>query len=871
MNTTKVIQRSFNGGEICPDMFGRIDDIKFANGLAKCLNFIVLPQGPVENRPGFAKVSEVKDSSKQVRLIPFAYNVDQTMIIELGDHYARFHTEGKTLMSEDGSVPYEIETPWSEEDLFDLGYTQSADVMTIVHRSYPPHEIRRYSYQDWRVTECDFGLKLMPPKNQTAVRETEAASDSNADKYKFQYAVSSLSADKTIESEPVYTDEVVANLYAFGTTVKISWDAVEGAAYYRVYKKHGGIYGFIGDTDELSMIDDDIDPDMSVTPRKLDDVFSSMRGIVKVTVQDGGSGYERSFKDMRIAGNTFQGDESERTLMGITFNSIYQRDDSQLNRSGTYTHGSVTGYYASVRGNHTVNNFFFNSGGWSDGRIAYSDKHATLTGKIRMSINSSHPSMDEVSSDKVQLVVEDETGTGAVLSPVIVNGVITAVNVVQGGRNYTDPKIRVVSDFGSGARFSVEVGTGGDFPAAVGYFEQRRCFAGMANDPQRIVMSRSGTESDFTYSLPTRDDDRISQQIAVSEFNDIRHLVSLSQLLLMTAGSEVRISPLNSDALTPSSFSARPQSYIGASTVRPVMVNNAVIYAAARGGHVREFAYQDAAGGYVSGDLCLRSSHLFDFKTIVDMALMKAPTPIIWCVSSDGSLLGLTYIPEQQVGAWHQHKTDGSFESIACVAEGDQDYLYAVVHRNIGGQSKRFIERMSSRQLEVVQDAFFVDCGGTYRGDPTTQVTGLDWLEGAQVAILVDGCVLPLQTVTGGKVVLDQPASVVHVGLPYQCDVQTLPLVIAQDGAAGIGVSKNIYRAIIRVYRSSGVFAGADFDSLVEHKQRTTEIPGTPPEMKSGEIEISLHGSWQTDGTVCVRQSDPLPLKLVSAALELSV
>ena len=125
----------------------------------------------------------------------------------------------------------------------------------------------------------------------------------------------------------------------------------------------------------------------------------------------------------------------------------------------------------------------------------------------------------------------------------------------SGRAHHTNPTIRVVSEKGSGAKFKITVGTGGDYPAAVGYFEQRRCFAGMANDPQRIVMTRSGTEDDFSYSLPTRDDDRISQQIAVNEFNDIRHLVSLSQLLLMTAGAEVRISPLNSDALTPSSFS----------------------------------------------------------------------------------------------------------------------------------------------------------------------------------------------------------------------------------------------------------------------------------------------------------------------------
>ena len=50
----------------------------------------------------------------------------------------------------------------------------------------------------------------------------------------------------------------------------------------------------------------------------------------------------------------------------------------------------------------------------------------------------------------------------------------------------------------------------GDYPAAVSFFEQRRCFAGTGNKPQNIWMTRSGTGSAMSYSLPSRDDDRIA-------------------------------------------------------------------------------------------------------------------------------------------------------------------------------------------------------------------------------------------------------------------------------------------------------------------------------------------------------------------------
>ena len=109
MSNVRVLQRSFGGGEISPEMFGRIDDVKYQSGLAICRNFVVRSQGPVENRAGFSFVREVKDSTKRVGLIPFTYSVTQTMVIELGAGYFRFHTHGGTLL--DGGTPYEIANP----------------------------------------------------------------------------------------------------------------------------------------------------------------------------------------------------------------------------------------------------------------------------------------------------------------------------------------------------------------------------------------------------------------------------------------------------------------------------------------------------------------------------------------------------------------------------------------------------------------------------------------------------------------------------------------------------------------------------------------------------------------------------------------
>lgn len=680
MANIRTLQRSFSGGEVSPEMFGRIDDAKYQAGLALCRNFIPKPQGPAENRPGFAFVREVKDSTKKVRLIPFTYSTTQTMVIEVGAGYFRFHSQGATLMN--GAVPYEISNPYAEADIFDLHYVQSADVLTITHPNYAPQELRRLGALNWQLSTLSFVAPISTPTGVSAT-----AGGGVTPVYTYGYVVTAVAAGGLGESNPSSIAACNNNLFATGGVNTISWAAVSGAASYNVYKSQGGLFGYIGQTLGTLLVDDNISPDLSKTP------------------------------------------------------PIY-----------------------------------------------------------------------------------DIVASGA-----------------------------------------------GDYPGAVSYFEQRRCFAGTINKPQNIWMTRSGTESNMSYSLPVRDDDRIAFRVAAREANQIRHIVPLTQLLLLTSAAEWRVTSVNSDAITPNTISVRPQSYVGASNVQPVIINNSLIYGAARGGHVRELGYSWQANGFITGDLSLRAPHLFDTFDIVDMAYAKAPQPLVWFVSTSGKLLGLTYVPEQQIGAWHQHDTDGVFESGTVVAEGMEDVLYCVIRRTINGSSKRYVERMASRQFSDQADAFFVDCGLTYSGTAATTISGLSHLEGKTVNILADGSVHPKRTVSGGQIVLDQAASKVQIGLPITADLQSLPIAAQIDGSFGQGRYKNVNKAWLRVYRSSGIFIGPNADQLTEAKQRTTEPYGSPPVLKSEEIPLLLSPSWADSGQVYIRQSDPLPLTIASITAEVAL
>jgi len=688
MANIKTLQRSFAGGEVSPEMFGRIDDVKYQTGAARMRNFIALPHGPATNRPGFAFVNEVKTSAKRTRLIPFTYSTTQTMVLEFGDGYVRFHTQGGTLLSL--GVPYEVTTPYAEADLFDIHYVQSADVLTLVHPNYAPRELRRIASTNWTLTTISFTPDLAAPAGVTATATVGAGATT------YSYKVTAISSNGIDESVASSAATCTNDLLTTGNYNTVTWSAVAGASRYNVYKESNGLYGYIGQAEGTSFVDDNIAADY---------------------------------------GNTTP--------------------------------------------------------------------------------------------------IQNSPFAGA-----------------------------------------------GDYPGAVSYFEQRRVFAGTTNKPQNVWFTRSGTESNLSYSLPTRDDDAISFRVAAREANTIRHLVPIGDLVMLTGSAEWRVRSVNSDVLTPTTTSVRTQSYVGANNVQPVIVNNNLIYAASRGGHVREMSYNDTAGGYVTGDLSLRAPHLFDGRSIVDAALAKAPTPIVWMVSSAGTLLGFTYVPEQQVGAWHWHDTDGTFESIAVVAEGDEDALYVVVKRTINGSSKRYVERMASRLFIDAEDAFFVDAGLTYTGTAVATITGLGHLEGKVVNILVNGAVHPQRTVSGGAVSLEIPLVdddgnpydiTAHIGLPIVADLQTLPLAAAVDNAFGQGRAKNVNKAWLRVYRSSGIFVGPDEDNLTEAKQRTTEAYGSPPALKSEEIQVSVTPSWRDSGQVFVRQVDPLPLTIVSLTLEVAL
>lgn len=138
---TPLLQPSFTGGELSPSLYARVDLARYGTSLRTCKNFLIRPWGGVANRPGFGYVGEVKDSADRTRLVPFIYSTEVSYVLEVGDQYMRFLANGAYV--ESGGVPVEIATPWALADVFDLKFTQSADVMFFAHPGYPTQRLSR--------------------------------------------------------------------------------------------------------------------------------------------------------------------------------------------------------------------------------------------------------------------------------------------------------------------------------------------------------------------------------------------------------------------------------------------------------------------------------------------------------------------------------------------------------------------------------------------------------------------------------------------------------------------------------------------------------------------------------------------------------
>lgn len=275
--------------------------------------------------------------------------------------------------------------------------------------------------------------------------------------------------------------------------------------------------------------------------------------------------------------------------------------------------------------------------------------------------------------------------------------------------------------------------TSNNYPSATTNYQQRQIYANTNNNPEGVWGTRSGSYKNLTVSSPSQADDAVTWSMAGRQVNAIKHMVEVGQLVMLTSGAEVVIQGNAGGVLAPGEVNPNTIAYNGASDVVPAVVGNSIVYVQARGTIIRDLKYEVQSTGYTGRDLTVFSSHLFDKYTVVAMDYAQIPHSIVYAVRDDGTLLGMTYMREQEVWGWHRHDTDGEFEDVCVIPEGNEDVAYFLVQRTVNGVTKRYKECFASRVIEdVARDAFFVDSGLSYDGTNTSATTmtltgGTDW------------------------------------------------------------------------------------------------------------------------------------------------
>lgn len=413
----------------------------------------------------------------------------------------------------------------------------------------------------------------------------------------------------------------------------------------------------------------------------------------------------------------------------------------------------------------------------------------------------------------------------------------------------------------------------GNYPSQVFFHQQRLGFAATANRPITIWLSRTGDFESMASSVPPKDDDAIEVTLAATQANRIVWLQpDRNALAFGTEGSEWTLQSSEGVVLTPSTVSFQLQTTNGGEgTVSALSVGGGVLYVQRGSGAVREFAYNYSADKYLGQDLTLLARHIIKDRDITAWAYQQEPCSTLWCVLSDGTFAGLTYMKEQDVIGWHRHTTDGSILDVAVIPGTPDDQVWFLVRRPAGV----FIERLESFfDSDNLDDAFFLDSALHYSGEAADTFSGLRHLSGRTVQVFADGGTIDGLTVSaGGELKLKSPAKSVHIGLPYTSRViPNLPEVQTQQGWT-LMHNRKISAVRVRTYRSMSFLAGiaGNLSPIVDRHIKGGAFSVRPFFSDGTDLNMETCGGWSSESPLVFEVSSATPLTILAIVTTMDI
>lgn len=906
MAKTKLIQTNFTGGELSPLMLGRVDTVKHQNGAEQIRNMLVRQQGGAWSRGGTIFTGAVKDQTKFTLLYEFEYSDTQNYILEIGHLYFRVWYDGGFVETAPASgIPLDITTLYTEAQLKELTFAQSADVLYVFHGSHNPRKIRRLGANSWDIVDCDFqDGPYITNESQVSLRITDYKSTAKALSNLPVFALG------TATSFSITAVTFVSGHWEFTTSANHGWATgqivnISNVTYRVPYPRQSGVFIYTSITGTYTITVSGVNKfwvsgqtwtSYNVTPGNPTWFFTD--SLVQTPLPAQHFQYKKdnnwylgkmltvtdpTHADVQVYDNIKLGIPRSSTIIS---NQAYGTLASSL--SGIFTLDDIGKYIKTTAGN-----WFQITGFISDSQVYIGPIIPILTYDITT----------------VYITISDviRQGTVTALSASFANSdvgrlirftfgnkrpwgaIMTFLSTTQVVVNFQaevplDPQ-NVAQLYNNGVTQLWQLGSWSDttgYPKVGTFHEQRLWAGGTDAEPITLWGSQPNDYENMAtteYDSVVLDTNAINYTLVSDKANPILWMVSASTLIVGTLGSEWKVKAASNvnQPITPANVNARPQTNNGSKPkCRPLKVGSVIAFIQKAGNKLLELHYDFNQDSEVSSNLCIVSEHILrEGLGAVQLAYQREPNNVIWALTDDGKLSTFTYERDQQVAAWTKQTLSGPaafVESIAVTGsnQGKDDLVYVVVRRTINGQTKRYIERFApdyfAQSLTDTANFFFVDCGLTYSGVPVTSVTGLAHLEGETVDIVADGTYRGTATVSAGAIatIPGEAASMIHVGYKYTTYIKTLRQDGgSKDGGTPQGKISRIGRTAIRLFLSRDFKYGQYLEKLDQYK--VVDGNGIPTsKLFTGDAIVNVPMGYGFTNSFYIVQDTPQPLVVLS-------
>lgn len=792
---------------------------------------------------GLIRTNGLSGVNGQTFIIASSPGVDQWKFTNING--ASVTAVGWTAWSAGGTGAREVWVthPWDGNDLFDLKYAQSADVMTVTTRGHAIRRIQRLGHTSWSIVAETIGATLALPTNQAVTALGQVLADPQ---FWYAYVVTAFNTASLAQSTPGEGSVAVVNSaldQTTGVANRLTWDPVDGANTYRIYKAQpvpNGYqgsppytWGLLGQTESTSFVDANNEADYTIVPPSNRNPFTG-GPITGASVPAPGFGYINPVFDVSDVSGTGVGLTATVTASGAIDPPVTIVDGGEDYQAPVGTIVEDRALYAGGTGMTMAFSGAFvlqSAGVWvpdagsitiSAGGTGYHVPQIAYTwNSIGVFPADAGAAYGTTAATVATAFVE--TREAKVYSTLDPSG-------FPGSMDFTVTDAAADTFDVSRATVALSITDDGQSnPGCVAFYQQRRVFASTINLPSTFWMSRPGQYSNFDTSYPSQSDDAIQGTVVAGEVNQILSLTPMNTgIIALTAGGAFLISGDGKQApVTPATVNARTQTFSGAASLQPLRVADNLVYVTAQESAVRDLQYDFFTDIYKGSDLTVLSGHLFAGRDIKQWAWAAEPWKLVHAVRDDGVLLSMCYLKEQEVVGWTRGDTNGQFVSVCSIPEPRESAVYAVVRRYIFGTGYRyFTERFANRDfgqntaLNIPSNPELVWCADAGARYPLTYPTGTLTSFGFTLGALTTPVV-----VAGGS------------GVPTGVFVQVI-----DDGGTGTGGE-------VSVTVTAGVITAAALVSAGQNYTNPRLVVGT--EDYGVVISISFHdlGYFQTSGT----------------------